>query len=555
MPDWKKIVREKLGTLPLTNGRRDEVIEELAQQLESAYEEALAQGINEQEAMRRSLAQFKDWEKLRSELFHSVEGAHLPVWEQNGIFAPRRLPVWIALGLSAILFAAPAFRQVLAILPVPGTYPSPEGLKIFSDAGLRRIEQSGDKEKYARALAFVALHSPKEDDLRAVKAAEKAIALDPQLTWISANMSHGPYMLPGHDPHPWIERLKAWDPQNGFPYLLEADANVHYWEPPWSKYSATPTGVRSALAAEPLWRIPMDKAFAAPRLDFYEAQLFALNRQVLQEQGFDRPDMLLAAEWAQPVPSLSTINFYEEIQSQDIGEAAEKAGRTDEALAAYWKVVHFGERLGSSSMEIAQIISNKFRRDAYRRLAPLLRSKGRADEAVAVESALAALPRFDYSVLGPGYPSVEATARRSARVIVISAVFVAVLGVATALWLIFVIVLKWKADMGVSRLLNRVASPLCFAPPAMLLASIVLYLGFYPYARSIAQFHSYKELEYGYAPVLMGLYDVTRLGSLNDVWLSQMFWPVVWSAAVALVGACVLAWVHSRPRPDRPDAA
>src|SRR5690242_21815282 len=100
MPDWKKIVREKLGTLPLTNGRRDEVIEELAQQLESAYEEALAQGINEQEAMRRSLAQFKDWEKFRNELFHSVEGAHLPVWEQNRMFSPRRLPVWIALALT-----------------------------------------------------------------------------------------------------------------------------------------------------------------------------------------------------------------------------------------------------------------------------------------------------------------------------------------------------------------------------------------------------------------------------------------------------------------------
>ena len=92
MPDWKKIVREKLGTLPLTNGRRAEIIEELAQQLESAYEEALAQGINEQEAMRRSLEQFKDWEKLRMELFQSVEGTRLPVWEQNGFFAPRRAP-------------------------------------------------------------------------------------------------------------------------------------------------------------------------------------------------------------------------------------------------------------------------------------------------------------------------------------------------------------------------------------------------------------------------------------------------------------------------------
>ena len=108
MPDWKKIVREKLGTLPLTNGRRDEVIEELAQQLESAYEEALAEGVNEQEAVRRSLAQFQDWEKLRSQVFHSVEGTRLPVWEQNGFFAPRRVPVWIALALTLLLLAIPS---------------------------------------------------------------------------------------------------------------------------------------------------------------------------------------------------------------------------------------------------------------------------------------------------------------------------------------------------------------------------------------------------------------------------------------------------------------
>ena len=557
MPNWEKIVREKLGTLPLTNGRRDEIIEELAQQLESAYEEALAQGGNEQEAMRRSLAQFKDWEKLRCELFQSVEGARLPVWEQNGVFSPRRLPVWVTLGLSALLLALPASRQALEILPLPGSYPDrsypdPLSPQIFSDKALGRIEQSGDKEKYARSLAFVAFHS--SDGLRARHAAEKAIALDPRLTWISARVSVATYVRDvGYDPHAWIERLKAWDPQNGFPYLLEADANVHWWELPWSKYGATPGGLRSALAAEPHWRIPMDKAFAAPRLDFYEAQLFALNRQVLQEQGFDRPDMLLAAEWFQPVPHLMDITHYEDIQLQDIGQAAEKAGRTDEALAAYWSVVHFGERLGASSIDITQIISTKLRRDAYKQLVRLLRSKGRADEAAAVESALAALPPFDNSFWRPGYLSVEATARRSARVIVVSGVFVVLLGAGTVLWLIFVIALKWKADF--SRPLNRLASPLCFAPPALLLASVALFLGFYPYARSISQFHSFKELEYGYVLVWMGVYDVTRFGNLYDVWLTHMFLPTVWCVVVVLFGAGLLWWMRSRPRPDRSDAA
>lgn len=549
MPDWKKIVREKLGTLPLTNGRRDEVIEELAQQLESAYEEALAQGINEKEAMRRSLAQFKDWEKLRSELFQSVEGARLPVWEQSGFFSPRRPPVWFALALSALVFVLPAFRQALSILPLPGSYPSPVGFHAFSDRALRRIEQSGDKQKYARTLAFVALHSPKQDDLRAVQDAEKAIALDPQLTWISAHVSHATYAYPGHDPHPWIERLKAWDPQNGFPYLLEASVNGQ----PWTKHGATTPDLRQAIAADPSWRISMDKAFSAPRIDLYDAQRFALDRQVLLEQGFDRPDMLFAAGWSQPVPNLASINFYEDIELKDIGEAAEKAGRTDDALAAYWSVARFGDRLGNSPMVIVQIISNKLHRDAYKHLASLLRSKGRADKAIAVESALAALPRFDYAFERPGFSSVEATARRSARVIVISGVFVGLLGTATVLWLIFVIALKSNTDFSLP--LNRLASPLCFAPPALFLASIALFLGIYPYARSISQFHSYKELEYGYAPVWMGLYDVTRLGNVNDVWLSQMFWPTVWCAAVALLGAGLLWWMRHRPRPDHPDAA
>ncbi len=549
MSDWKKIVREKLGTLPLTSGRRDEVIEELAQQLESAYEEALAQGVNAQDAMRRSLAQFKDWEKLRSEVFHSVEGMRLPVWEQNGFFAPRRLPVWMALGLSALLFALPAFRQALEIIPLPGSYPEPPSTRILSDKVLRRIELSGDKQEYARALAFVALHSPKEDDERALQAAEKAIALDPQLTWISAKVSHATYLYPGYDPHPWIERLKAWDPQNGFAYMLEADANVHYWEPPWIKYSATPAALRAGLAAEPRWRIPMEKAFAAPRLDFYETQLFALNRQVLQEQGFDRPDMLLAAEWSQPVPDLMTIEFYEKIQLEDIGQSAEKGGRAEDALAAYWSVVRFGERLAASPMDIAQLSSNKVRRDAYKRIRPLLRSKGRADEAATVESILATIPsRYE----SPS-ASLRVTANRLARVIVVCAAFVALLGAATVLWLIFVIALKWNAD--ISRPFNRLASPLCFAPPALLLACISLFLGYSPLAGSIAQFHSYKDLEYGYVPVLMGLYDVTRFSPAVDVWLSRMFWPSVWCAAVALVGGCLLWWVRGRTRLDHTDAA
>ena len=553
MPDWKKIVREKLGRLPLNDGRREEVIEELAQQLESAYEEALAQGVDEQEALRRSLAQFKDWEKLRSEVFQSLEGTRLPVWEQSGIFAPRRWPVWIALALTLVLLLVPAFRQSLAMFPFPGTNPTAWNSRVFSEKALHRIEQSGDKQKYARTLAFVALHSPEEDDLRAMHAAEKAIALDPQLTWISARVSHATYLMPGYDPHPWIERLKAWDPENAFPYLLEASANVHSeWETRWAKYNSATPELRRALAAEPRWRIPMEKAFAAPRMDLYSAQQFALDRQVLQEQGLDRPDMLLSAAWYGALPDFLAINLYEDIQLKEVGEPAEKAGRTEEALSAYWSVAHFGERLEATPAEFVQLYSRMLREAAYKRILPLLRREGRGSEAAEVETALAALPSRDIRGKRPFF-SVEDSAARSARVVLISALFVALLGIVTALWLISMIVLKWRANL--SRALNRLASALCFGPPLLLLGCAALFLGYYPYASSIGQFSSAEELANGYGPFYFSLYKVAQFDLVTDVWLAHMFWPSIWCAAFALAGALLLWWASRRERADRTGAA
>lgn len=552
MPDWKKIVRERLGTLPLTNGRREEVIEELAQQLESAYEEALAQGITEQEALRRSLAQFKDWEKLRMELFQSVEGTRLPVWEQNGFFAPRRWPVWAALALTLLLLAAPAFRQALATFPVPGTDPTSWGSRVVTQKDLRRLEHSGDKQRYARALAFVALHSRKEDDLLAMHDAEKAIALDPQFTWISAKVSHATYLFPGYDPHPWIERLKAWDPQNAFPYLLEASASVHSdWEIRWAKYNAATPELRNALAAEPRWRVPMDKAFAAPRIDFYEAQRFALDRQVLQEQGFNRPDILTVAMWSQPLPSFMETNFYAEIQLKDVGEAAEKAGRPADALAAYQRVARFGELLrAGSSWDLTQLLAAKYRREAYEKILPVLRREGRTEEAAAVEPSLleaAAFKPRSFATSG------AAVAERSARIVQLSG-FLAVLLVAVTLaWLVSLSILRRRPRL--SPALNRLASALCTAPPLLLLSSLALLLAYYPYARPVAQYASAQDLHEGYGPFFMSVYDFTHFGSTTDVWLTRMFWPTVWCAAVALAGACLLWFLRLRSRPDRPDAA
>lgn len=537
-----------MGKLPLNAGRQEEVVDELAQQLESAYEEAVATGASKSEAMRRSLAQITDWEKLRSEVFRSVEGTQLPVWEQNSIFAPRRLPVWIALAIALAFLALPSFRQVLAMIPVPGSNPTAWSSRAFSERALRSIELSGDKQKYARTLAFISLHSP--DDLLAMHAAEKAIALDPQLTWISAHVSHATYLVPGYDPHPWIERLKEWDPQNAFPYVLEADANTHSeWESRWAKYNAATGDLRRALAADPRWRLPMEKAFAAPRMDLYTAQQFALDRQVLQEQGLDRPDMLMLAAWSQQLPDLLAVQMYQDIQLKDVGNSAEEAGRIEEALAAYWTVARFGERLQSDSWDIMQLFSVKLRENAYKRLIPLLRREGRAEEAAAVEAALSVLHALDPTKDWRHNKALETGARRSARIVGLAAFFLLVSGTATAVWLISAIALRWRPNM--SRGLNRVASVLCFAPFFLFFAGFTLLVAYYPYAQPIGQLASREELTRGHALFFAYLRNLMDFGITKDVGLARMFWPSIWCAAVALAGAALLHWEARRQHPDR----
>src|SRR5215468_5288666 len=67
MPNWNHIVREHLAVLRLPPEREIEIVEELALHLESAYEDALADGLSEAEAEARAVQGY-DWRLLECEL-------------------------------------------------------------------------------------------------------------------------------------------------------------------------------------------------------------------------------------------------------------------------------------------------------------------------------------------------------------------------------------------------------------------------------------------------------------------------------------------------------
>jgi hypothetical protein len=64
MPDWQKLVCRRLSGLPLEAAEREDICAELAAHLGDTCEELRRQGMNEEEAVRRTLSQVEDWEKL-----------------------------------------------------------------------------------------------------------------------------------------------------------------------------------------------------------------------------------------------------------------------------------------------------------------------------------------------------------------------------------------------------------------------------------------------------------------------------------------------------------
>ncbi len=74
MREWTAYVRERLGLSDLRPEHEAEITEEIARQLEDAYEEALRQGLDEKEAEAAAAAHVTDWVSLSAALRESPTG-------------------------------------------------------------------------------------------------------------------------------------------------------------------------------------------------------------------------------------------------------------------------------------------------------------------------------------------------------------------------------------------------------------------------------------------------------------------------------------------------
>ncbi|HMD30575.1 MAG TPA: hypothetical protein VKG84_01615, partial [Candidatus Acidoferrales bacterium] len=68
MRDWKQYVRERLGRLEVGPEREYEIVEEISQQLEQAYNDARARGAEDAQAFSAAAGQIPDWPALAREI-------------------------------------------------------------------------------------------------------------------------------------------------------------------------------------------------------------------------------------------------------------------------------------------------------------------------------------------------------------------------------------------------------------------------------------------------------------------------------------------------------
>jgi len=68
MHDFQARIHEHLPALGLRPEREIEIVEELAQQMESAYQDALASGSTTEQAEQRAMAQVGNWDELARSL-------------------------------------------------------------------------------------------------------------------------------------------------------------------------------------------------------------------------------------------------------------------------------------------------------------------------------------------------------------------------------------------------------------------------------------------------------------------------------------------------------
>jgi hypothetical protein len=102
MPDWQKLVRQRLGGLTLDAAEKEEVHAELAAHLEETYEALLREGIPEPAAIHRVLSLASDWNDLQRKIYSARTRKDTMTNRVKQFWLPGFLTFVLSAGLLAL---------------------------------------------------------------------------------------------------------------------------------------------------------------------------------------------------------------------------------------------------------------------------------------------------------------------------------------------------------------------------------------------------------------------------------------------------------------------
>jgi len=482
---------------------------------------------------RASAAHVLTWLKLpagsRPPIASLLPGTNPPIF-------PKRSRLFTAMVLitTAAVLVLPQSREAIATVRESWT-----GYQT-SSSDLRTLEKlaaRAEKQKDARTLAFVALNLPESE--RATLLADRAVALDPSLTWIYASRvdSRNFSQLTKER----LARLLASDPNNAFAQLIAVQA---VYEPRYyalfCRHTPTEQETEAAVTGDPDWPVHMDLAFRAPRYDSYFDHDWQLTREVWNHEPSLSASLLFRSLAKHSLPDFLSINMYSNRLMRSAEEAF-RAGDEERAESLLGKVDSFGRMmLDQAETDVERYEGLSISRKAADTLGDLYLRAGQTGQAAKARQRLQEInSRRD--ALFRSFRSMNSPHSRKLKsmafLVHFSTVFAVLLVLATAFSLLALELQPEKPANLIFRFRRAICLTVDWAPGALLAAFIALLWAFQPFANILRSARSVESAsEVWHTMRFEGLFTLsTILNPFLSVFTGYNFWLSFLCALVALV--------------------